>query len=99
MLRRLLALEHQREVRLRERGRARHREGGACVVKRSEIVNLGGLWLEGHRLSEGSETLGLSSRVQGAAPSLQMQPDEPVEARYGAAKTATLTILRGRRSR
>ena len=28
------------------------------MVKRSEIVNLGGLWLEGHGLSEVSETLG-----------------------------------------
>ena len=57
------------------------------MVKRSEIGNLGGLWLEGHGLSEGSETLGLSSRARRAAPRLEMQTDEPVEARYGLAKT------------
>ena len=64
------------------------------MVKRSEVVNLGGLWLKGHGLSEGSETLGLSSRVRRAAPSLQMQTDEPMETSHGLAKTATLTILR-----
>ena len=37
------------------------RKYGTWMVKRSEIVNLGGLWLEGHGLSVGSETLGLSS--------------------------------------
>jgi len=63
------------------------------MVKRSEIVNLGGLWLEGHGLSEGSETLGFFSRVQRAAPSLEMQTDEPVEASHGPTKTATLTML------
>ena len=60
----------------------------ACTVRRGELVDLGGLWLEGHGLSEGCETLGLSSRVRRAAPSLQMQADEPVEARRGLAKTA-----------
>ena len=60
----------------------------SCMVNRSEIVGLGGLWLEGHGLSVGSETLGPSSRVRRTAPSLQMQPDEPVVARYGATKTA-----------
>jgi len=69
------------------------------MVKRSEIVTLGGLWLEGHGLSVESELLGLSSRVRRAASSLQMQSDEPVEASYGLAKAATLTILaRPRRS-
>ena len=63
------------------------------MVKRSEIVNLGGVWLKGHGLSEGSETLGLSSRVRRAAPSLQMQPEKPMAASHGAAKTATLTML------
>ena len=68
------------------------------MAKRSEIVNLGGLWLEGHGLLEGSETLGLSSRVRRAAPSLQMQTEKPVEASCGLAKTATLTMLaHGRR--
>ena len=67
------------------------------MVKRSEIVGLGGLWVEGHGLPEGSEALGLSSRVRRQAPSLQMQPDEPVVASYGAAKTATLTIMLARR--
>ena len=63
------------------------------MVKRSEIVDLGGPWLEGHGLSVGSQTLGFFSRVRRAAPSRQMQTDEPVEASYGLAKTATLTIL------
>ena len=62
------------------------------MVKRGEVVNLGGLWREGHGLSVGSETLGLSSRVRRASPSLQMQSDEPKEASYGLAKTATLTM-------
>ena len=39
----------------------RHRVEHAWMVKRSEIVNLGGLWLEGHGLPEGSEVLGRSS--------------------------------------
>ena len=64
------------------------------MVKRSEIVNLGGLWLEGHGLPDGSEVLDHSSRERRAAPSLQMQTEEPVEASSGLAKTATLTILR-----
>ena len=58
------------------------------MVKRSEIVNVGGLWLKGHGLSVASETLGLFSRVGRAAPSLQTQPDEPLEASYGPTKTA-----------
>ena len=57
-------------------------------VKRGEIVNLGGLWLEGHGLSEGPVVLGPSSRVRRAAPSLQMQSGEPVEASCSLAKTA-----------
>ena len=77
----------------------RELEGGgeeqqrAWMVKRSENGVLGGLWLEGHGLSVGSEVPGLSSRVRRAAPSLHMQTDEPVEASYGLAKTATLTML------
>ena len=59
----------------------------AWTVKRSENGDLGGFWLEGHGLSEGSETLGLSSRVRRAASSLQMQPEKPVAASHGAAKT------------
>jgi len=59
------------------------------MAKRSGNVGLGGLWLEGHGLSVGSEVLGLSSRVRRAAPSLQMQTDEPVVASFGVAKTAT----------
>ena len=58
------------------------------MVERSENGDLGGLWLEGHGLSVGSETLGLFPRVRRAASSLQMQTDEPVEASYGLAKTA-----------
>ena len=65
------------------------------MVKRDEIVNLGGLWLEGHGLSEKSATPGLSSRVRRAAPSLQMQSVESVVASYGLAKTATLTVPLG----
>jgi len=69
----------------REVGRV---EGGeAWMVKRSENGDLGGLWQEGHGLPEISEVLGLSSRVRRAAQSLQMQPDEPVVASYGPAKT------------
>ena len=63
------------------------------MVRRSEIVDLGGLWREGHGRSEKSETLGLSSRVRRAALSIQMQTDEPEVAGYGTAKTATLTML------
>ena len=48
------------------------------MVKRDELVDLGGLWLESHGLPEKSETLGLSSRVRRAAPSIQMQSDESV---------------------
>ena len=50
------------------------------MVKRSENGDLGGLWLEGHGFSVGSEVPGLSSRVRRAAPSLQMQSDVPVMA-------------------
>ena len=57
----------------------------ACVAKRGGIGELGGAWLEGRGLSEGSEVLGLSSRVRRAAPSFQMQTDEPVMASYGLA--------------
>ena len=63
------------------------------MVKRSEVGESGGAWLQRHGLSVGSEVLGLSSRVLRAASSLQMQPDEPVVASYGTAKTATLTML------
>ena len=59
----------------------------SCVVKRSEIGEFGGVWLQGHGLSVASETLDFSSRVRRAAPSLHMGSDEPVVARYGAAKT------------
>ena len=58
------------------------------MVKRGENGTLGGLWLEGHGLSEGSEVLGRSSRVLKAAPSLQTQSEEPVVARYRPAKMA-----------
>jgi len=68
----------------------------ACMVECSELVNLGGLRREGHGLLEGSEKLGLSSRVRRAAPSLQMQTEEPVTASCGLAKTATFTMLDSR---
>ena len=67
------------------------------MVKRSENVNLGGLWLKGHGLSVGSETLGLFSRVRRAAPSVQMQTEEPMVAKHGPAKTPLLTVLPRRR--
>ena len=54
---------------------------------------LGGLWLEGHGLSVGSEALGCFSGVRRAASSLQMQSEKPVVASYGLTKTATLTML------
>ena len=66
------------------------------MVKRSEIVKSCGLWLEGLGLSVESETLGLSSRVRRAASSLQMQPEVPVVASYGPARTATVTAPRRR---
>ena len=65
----------------------------ACVAKRGGIGELGGAWLEGHGLSVGSETTGRFSRVRRAARSLQMQTEELLEASYGLAKTATLTML------
>ena len=65
------------------------------MVKRSEIVNLGCLWLEGHGRSEGSATLDLSSRVRRAALSIQKQSDESAVSSSGTAKTATLTMLCG----
>ena len=53
------------------------------MVRRSEIGDLGGVWLEGHGLSVGYVVLGLSSRGRRAAPSLQMQSDELPVASYG----------------
>ena len=58
------------------------------MVKRSENGVLGGLWLEAHGLSVGSEAPGPSSRVRRAASSLQTQSEEPVVASCGATKTA-----------
>jgi len=58
------------------------------MVKRSENGVLGAAWLQGHGLSVGPEVMGCYSRVRRAASSLQMQPGEPVVARYGATKTA-----------
>ena len=58
------------------------------MVKRSEIVNVGGLWLEGLGLSVGSETLGPFSRVRRAAPSLQTQSEEPPVDSHGLAQSA-----------
>ena len=63
------------------------------MVKRSEMGDFGAAWLQDHGLPVGSETLGVPSRVRRAAPSLQMQPEEPVGAGSGPAKTATLTML------
>ena len=79
--------------------RRRAPRADACMVKRSEKVNLGGLWLEGRCLSEESEVLGLSSRVRRAAPSLQTQADEPAVASCGLAKTAASAARRRRASR
>jgi len=60
---------------------------GSWMVKRSGIGEFGGMRLQGHGPSVGSEVMGLSSRVRRAAPRLQMQSDEPVVASYGPAKT------------
>ena len=68
------------------------------MVKRSEICEFGGAWLHGDGLSVGSEVLARSSRVRKAAWSLASQPEKPVVAGYGAAKTAPSTTV-GRRSK
>ena len=65
----------------------------ACMVKGSETGYFGAAWLQDHGLPVGSETLGVSPRVRRAAPSLQMQPEEPAAAGRGPTKTATLTVL------
>ena len=62
------------------------------MVKRSEIAEFGGAWLQGHGLSVGSGVLGFASRLLRVALSLKMQPEEPAVASYGLAKTATLTM-------
>ena len=64
------------------------------MLKRSDTGVLGASWLAGHGGSEGSEAPGVSSRVQRAASSLQMQPEERVLASCGAAKAAPLTMLK-----
>ena len=66
---------------------------GSWMVKRSGIGEFGGMRLQGHDPSVGSEVLGLSSRVPRAVPSPQMQTEEPAEASYGLARAATLTVL------
>ena len=58
------------------------------MVKRSESVNLGGLWREGHGLPVASETLGLFSRVRRVSPSLGKQSEKLLLASYGLAKSA-----------
>ena len=63
-------------------------------VRRGEIVDLRGLWREGHGLSVASEALELSSRGRRAAPSLRTQSEKPLVARYGLAETVTLSMLR-----
>ena len=83
-------MDAARERPLAQRQQAQRR---AWMVKRSENVNLGGLWLEGHGLSVGSEALGLSFRVNRAGASLQTQSVEPVVVSCGLTKTATLTML------
>ena len=65
-------LVHLRRVRLDARRALLRLLHDACMVKRSEIVNLRRLWREGYGLSEKSEALGLFSRVRRAASSLQM---------------------------
>ena len=52
----------------------------AWRVKRSETADVRASWRGSHGFSVGSETLGLFSRVRRAAPSLPMQPHEPVVA-------------------
>ena len=58
------------------------------MVKRSESVSLGGLWMKCHGLTMGPEVKGRFYPMRRAAPSLQMQPDELLVARYDATKTA-----------
>ena len=68
------------------------------MVKRGGNRRLGRPLAGGPRpLGEGSEALGLSSRVRRAAPRLRTQPDELLVASHGLAKTAALT-MRPRRS-
>ena len=64
------------------------------MVRRGEIVDLGGAWMRIRGFLRYSKAPGLSFRVRRAAPRIQMQTDEPVDASSGLAKTATLTILR-----
>jgi len=62
------------------------------MVKRSDNVSLGGLWLKSHRFLRWSELPGPSTRVRRAASSLRRQSEETAVARYALAKTATLTM-------
>ena len=68
------------------------------MVKRSEIVNLGGLWLKDHGLSVASEMLGLFSRVWRVAPSHRTQVREFSGGQLWPRQERTLTMLRGRPS-
>ena len=74
-------------------------EGGSTAVRlrlngqTQQNGSFGAAWLQGHGHPMGSETLGLSTRVRGAASSLQMQPEEPVVAGRGPTKTAPLAML------
>ena len=45
------------------------------MVKRGEIVNLGGLWLQSYGLSVRSEVMGRFYRERRAASSLQLQSE------------------------
>ena len=68
---------------------SRRRGGGeqkSCMVQSSENGDLGGLRRKSHRFLRWSEEPGLSSRVRRAVASLRARSEEPVEARYGAAR-------------
>ena len=60
------------------------------MAKRGEIREFGPAWLQGHGLTVGSALMDRFHRVRRAAPSLDMQPVEPVAASCGAAVTAIL---------
>ena len=66
------------------------------MVKHSEVGILGAALRRSQGFSADSEVLVLSSRVRRAAPSLQIQCNELMVARYGLTETATLTMLAAR---
>jgi len=66
----------------------RSRSSTWTMVKRSENGDFGIRWLRGHGLSVASEAPCASSRVGGAASSLQIQSQEPQVASGGVTTAA-----------